>query len=288
MKVLLNGELYEDNEPLLLASNRAFRYGDSFFESIRLINGKGIFLENHYTRLVEATRVLQMELFPDFTFDYFQEQIDRLARENNITEGGRARLVIYRNDGGLYKPDSNRALWFLEVLPHPDSQFKLNEKGLKIGLYQDLKKPVNYLSKLKTGNSLLFVMACLEYKKLEMDDLILLNEKGFLCEMTSSNLFLVQDKNLLTPSLKSGCLEGTMRKLIMDVAPKAGYRVIEADEIVEIELEYAEEVFTTTAVAGVKWVGAYKQKRYFNKISKELVNLINEAAQLTPTKKPTY
>lgn len=277
MKILLNGNLYEEDELVFTAHNRGFRYGDSFFESIRLVDGKGVFLDNHYGRLVTAAQTLRMELHQDFTLEYFKEQVNRLAKENGITAGGRARLVIYRNDGGLYQPETNKALWFLEVLPYENNQFVLNEKGLKIDIYQELKKPINFLSKLKTGNSLLFVMASLEKEKLGFDDFILLNEKGFLCEMTSSNFFLVQGKTLLTPSLKSGCLEGMMRKLIMELAPKAGYEVIEADEIGEVELNYAEEVFITTAVVGIKWVAAYKQKRYFNKVSKELVGLVNDA-----------
>lgn len=276
MKVLHNGTVHDDSDLIFSAHNRAFRYGDSYFESIRLVNGKAVFLENHYTRLKEAARVLKMQLPANFTFNYFSGQVAELIQLNGILEGGRARLVVYRNDGGLYQPDSNEASWFMEVLPYADNLFALNEKGLKVDVYREMKKPVNMLSNLKTGNSLLFVMASLHKQKVGMDDLLLLNEGGFLCEATSSNMFLVQGNTLLTPSLASGCLEGTMRKLLLSLAPKAGLEVVEADEIGEIELQFAEEVFITTAVAGIKWVGAYGAKRYFNKTAKKLVDLLNE------------
>ncbi len=275
MRVLLNGALYKDDDLLFSSHNRAFRYGDSYFESIRIVNGKAVFLENHHARLIEAARVLKMKLPSGFTFHYFTEQVNTLIGLNEITTGGRARLVVYRNDGGLYQPDSNQVSWFMEVLPYADNFFTLNEKGLKVDIYLEMKKAINCLSNLKTGNSLLFVMASLDKQERGLDDLILLNEKGFLCEATSSNVFLVQGNTLLTPSLASGCLEGTMRKQIIELAPKAGLEVIEADEVSETELHHAEEVFITTAVAGIKWVGAYKNKRYFNKISKKLVELLN-------------
>lgn len=277
MKILLNGTVHDDNDVLFTSHNRAFRYGDSYFESIRIINRKPVFLKNHYARLTEAARVLKMKLLQEFTFDYFSEQVSKLIDLNEITAGGRARLMVYRNDGGLYQPDSNQASWFMEVLSYPDNQFTLNEKGLRLDIYRQMKKPVNFLSNLKTGNSLLFVMASLEKQTMGVDDLLLLNEKGFLCEATSSNVFLVQGNTLLTPSLASGCLEGTMRRKLLELAPKTDLEVIEADEVSETELLHAEEVFITTAVAGIKWIGAYQNKRYFNKISRKLVDILNSS-----------
>ena len=96
-----------------------------------------------------------------------------------------------------------------------------------------------------------------------------MNQEGFLCEALTSNIFVYYDKVLYTPALNQGCIDGVMRRVVMDMAEDEGIPVVEAQISPEI-MKKADELFCTNAVQGIQWVMGYKQKRYFNKISRIL------------------
>ena len=98
---------------------------------------------------------------------------------------------------------------------------------------------------------------------------MLLKQEGYLCESLSSNVFVWYEKKLYTPAISEGCIEGVMRKVVIEMALDSGIEVIEAQISPDI-LMAADEIFHTNAIHGVQWVMGYKQKRYFNRISRML------------------
>jgi len=147
-------------------------------------------------------------------------------------------------------------------------------RGLIVDIYAEHRKPAGELARLKSNNALLFVMAGLFKKQQGCDEVFLLNQHGNLCEGLSSNLFIYYGSVLYTPALTEGCVEGVMRRAVMELADRINIPVVEAQIHPEI-LEQADEVFCTNAVRGVQWVMGYRQKRYFNRISKMLQDLIS-------------
>jgi branched-chain amino acid aminotransferase len=142
-------------------------------------------------------------------------------------------------------------------------------------LYQDIKKNKNILSNYKTKNGLLFVMAAISAKERELDDVLISNMEGLILESSNSNLFVVSNGVLYTPSLNDGCLAGTMRMQIINLAIQHGIKVYECP-ILPSNLLVADEVFLTNAIRGIVWVSGYRTKRYFNTISRKLVAYLNE------------
>ena len=69
-----NGSLLEEHT-ILSTQNRGYAYGDALFETIRAINGKVIFWEDHYLRLMSSMRILRMEIPMNFTMEFIEEQI---------------------------------------------------------------------------------------------------------------------------------------------------------------------------------------------------------------------
>jgi branched-chain amino acid aminotransferase len=112
-------------------------------------------------------------------------------------------------------------------------------------------------------------MAGIYRKHHGLDDVILLNENGLLCEASGSNVFIWYRDTLYTPALSEGCVDGVMRRIVMEVARENDIDVIEAQINPEI-LNEAEELFLTNAVHGMQWVLGYQKKRFFNKLSKDL------------------
>src|SRR5690606_39973298 len=101
------------------------------------------------------------------------------------------------------------------------------------------------------------------------DYVLILIQDGYLCEGLTSNVFVYYNKTLYTPALNQACVNGVMRRVVMDIAASEGIPVVEAEIGPEIMKE-ADEIFCTNAVQGIQWVMGYKQKRYFNRISRIL------------------
>ncbi|WP_462266201.1 aminotransferase class IV [Mucilaginibacter sp.] len=269
-----NGDLIPNNTPLLDITNRAFRYGDGLFESMRLMNGQLKFANLHADRLQQGMRALKLENFSLFDDYYLKEKAEEIAIMNKAKHG-RLRLTVYRDAGGLYTPDFNKAGWCLELQPDAHNQYTFNNRGLIMDVFTELVKPLNYLSNLKTCNSLIYVMAGLFKTQSRADDVFILNQNGFLCEALSSNVFVLYQGHLYTPALSEGCIAGVMRQVVIQLALKHSIPVTEAQINPEI-LNQAEEVFLTNATKGIQWVIGSGIKRYFNKTSKMLVDELNK------------
>ena len=269
-----NGVLVPAESYSIMSGNRAYLYGDGLFESIRVLNGKAINLNNHYKRLVAGVEALKMNMSPKFSLDYFKSEIETLVAENKINKGGRVRFSLDRRSGGTYLPDSNSVDYFIEAKSYHHNDFILNERGYRVDLYEDIKKDINPLSRFKTKNGLIFIMAKLKAKEKGVDDLLIQNYKRGIIEGGSSNLFIVSNGVLYTPSLDLGPLGGTMRMQIINLALANNIKVYECN-ISPQNLLVADEVFLTNAVQGLIWVDSYRTKRYSNHTTVQLTKLLN-------------
>lgn len=255
--------------------NRSFRYGDGLFESIRIANHRPQFLKEHLKRLHTGMQVLKMQINSSLNESFLEKAITELSKKNNIGPGGRVRLTVYRNDGGLYTPDTNEVSYFIEIDPLEDAKYMLNQKGYSIDLYSEFKKQQHVLSNIKSANSMLYVMASIYRKQQGLDECLILNDKHYIIEGISSNIFAVKNGVLYTPPVSDGCVDGVMRRKIIEIAQANRIAVYEIS-IMQNVLLGADELFLTNAVQGIRWIVAYKQKRYFNNTAKKLTEKLNE------------
>jgi branched-chain amino acid aminotransferase len=257
------------------SNNRAYRYGDGLFESIRIRNGYPINLNNHIKRIFEGAKILKIRIPHYYTVEFFEIRIRELCSKSNIYGGGYCRLSIERAASGKFKPEINDAEFTIEVFPLDNNEFVLNTKGLEVDIYSDIVKYKNILSNFKTKNCLISVLASIRAQEKQLDDLLLCNENGVILESSNSNLFIVSNGILYTPRLEDGCLAGTMRMQIINIAIRHNLRVYEST-IFPKNLLIADEVFLTNAISGITWIGSYKTKRYFNTISIKLYKYLND------------
>jgi branched-chain amino acid aminotransferase len=272
--VNFNGVHIPADSYTIMAGNRAYLYGDGLFESIRVINGKAINLENHCKRMEEGMLALQMNAPAYFTQEYFEEEIQKLIKANGITKGGRVRLSVDRKPGGTFLPDNNHVDYYIEAYAIKQNNFELNDKGYNIDLYDEIKKDISPLSAFKTKNGLIYIMAKLKAKELNKDDLLIQNYKMGIIEGGSANLFVISNGVLYTPSLDQGPLGGTMRMQIINLALANEVKVYECN-ISPQNLLVADEVFLTNAIQGLIWVESYRTKQYKNEIAKKFIRLLN-------------
>ncbi len=270
-----NGQIVPSDQQVLSGNNRGFRYGDGLFESMRYMNGAIKFPELHIDRIQKGMKVLKLDNNSHIDSWFLREKVEELVRRNKIGNDARVKLTVYRDADGLYTPDSNKTGYVLEFQALNDSQYTLNPKGLIIDVFDELTKPINILANLKTCNSLVYVLAGVYKNQHALDEVMILNQNGFLCESISSNVFVVYDRKLYTPALNEGCIGGVMRQVVMRLAKENNIELVEAQVNPEI-LNEADEVFITNATKGIQWVMGYNNKRYFNEVAKFLSEKLNQ------------
>jgi branched-chain amino acid aminotransferase len=270
-----NGTILENDGPTIQAGNRGHLYGDGVFESIRIIRGRPVNLTNHILRMLEGAKMIKMRAANYLNESFFADKISELLQKSGITEAGRCRISLDRAMGGSYIPESNEIEFFIEVYPMESNSFKLNQRGLEVDLFVDLKKSKSKLSNYKTKNGLIYILAAIAAKEKNLDDYLISNSQGGVLESTSANLFVVSNGVLYTPSLEEGCLAGTMRMQVINLAIKNGIKVYECNVLPQ-NLLVADEIFLTNAIKGIVWVSGFRTKRYFSTIAKKLIVLLNE------------
>jgi len=273
-----NGNIIEETELSIGANNRAFQYGDGIFETMFVSGNKVQFFYDHLDRLIRSMKILKMEVPVKFTVDTMglQKEISKLLNKNKFHKGARVRMTVFRQSGGFYSPTSNETEYMFQCSSLESDKFEFNIKGLYVDLYDEIPKPINYLSRLKTCSSMFFVMAGIYKTENQLDECILINTKGNIVEGISSNIFLVKENTIFTPSLREGCLAGIMRQKIIEIARKQSFTV-QDEAILKIDdLMGADEIFFTNAINGIRWVMGFKQRRYYNKVSNQLLESLNQ------------
>ncbi len=274
--LLYNGEFFPSNEPIISINNRSFRYGDGLFESVRVVDGEVYNFDAHFSRLIEGMKVFRIDIPDYFTLDYFENQIKSLLQHNGIHKGGRVKLTIYRKgEIASYYSETNEPGFIIEAESFPSNEFVLSHEGIDIDVFNELTKPLNQYSSFKTTNAFFYVAAIHAAKEKGLGDHLLVNEKMNIIESTNSNFFIVSNGVLYTPPLSSGCVGGTMRMKVINLALSSGIKVYESP-ISAGHLLSCDEIILTNAIQGIKWVRSYKTKRFFHKMADQLIQLLNE------------
>jgi branched-subunit amino acid aminotransferase/4-amino-4-deoxychorismate lyase len=274
MKALVNynGRLMPADGPVVGLDNRAFHFGDGLFESVRIVDGTPRFLDAHWARLVTGAEELRIKLPDGMDREIFGKVISELVLACGISSG-RVRFTLYRGGGGQYRPEQNEGVYAIEATPLADAYHVLNEQGLTVDIWPEMRKPINVLSRLKTLNCHYYIMAALWAQQRGLDDCLLQNERGNIIESSSGNLFIVSNSVLYTPSLVDGCLGGVMRAQVINLALGNGIKVYECS-LNPQNLLAADELFFTNAIRGIQWVSAYRTKRYAHRMASTLVDLL--------------
>jgi branched-chain amino acid aminotransferase len=275
---IYNGHVISLYEPAISFTNRAFRYGDSMFESIRFTNGKIMFLADHIKRIKLSMTTLRMNVPAEFTSANIEQLIVHLLEQNNIKQDARIRLTVFRNEGGFYTPETNDISFLIETEKLEELGYTLNQKGLWVDIYAEIKKPINKISNIKTGSALLYVMAGLTKTSLRLDDCLLVNDNGNIIESINSNIFVVKNGTLYTSPITDGCVDGVMRKQILEIAAQNKILAFEQPLTVHT-LTNGDEVFLTNAIKGIQWVGQFKNKFYTNQRAVFFTEKLNDLAK---------
>ncbi|WP_299526824.1 aminotransferase class IV [uncultured Lutibacter sp.] len=267
----LNGTIYNKSKEILNSNNRAFKYGDALFETIKVKDFKVYFVEDHYFRLMASMRMLRMDISINFTIEFFEREVLKTVEQNNL-EDARVRFTVFRKDGGLYKPLTNQVDYLIEA-----SEFNsIIKEDYEIDIFKDYYIYSGLLSTIKTTNKITNVLASIYASENKIDNCILVNEKKQVVEAINGNIFVVNGNLIKTPPISEGCIKGIARKKIIEIISKIEKYTIEEAIISPFELQKAGEIFITNVIIGIQPVLVYKKKLFRTDVSKELTFEFNK------------
>jgi branched-chain amino acid aminotransferase len=267
MKVCFNGEFFPVSQPLFTAQNRSFKWGDGLFETMKFHQGRLLLADLHFERLFLSLRLLQIECPETFIKTNLLAFIASLCKQNGCVDNARVRLAVYRDE-------LNKAQYVIEAIPLQKQVNEWQEEGLRICLYPYTRKAMDALANVKSANYLPYVLAGKYAAEEGFDDAIVLNAQNLLCDSSKANLFIISGNALWTPALHQGCINGVMRRVVIDQAKSLGYKVRQ-DEVSEDQLLHAEEVFLTNAIQMVRWVKTYRERTYNSAKTRKIFDAVS-------------
>ncbi len=272
--VNFNGLLVSSQEQSW-SNNRSFLYGDGVFETLKIVNQKVLFLEDHYFRLMASMRIVRMEIPMNFTMEYLETQILNTANANKCSDSARVRITVYRNEGGYYLPETNQISFIIQAKSLPNSLYSYESIPYEVDLYKDFYIAKQLLSTLKTTNKIIHVTGSIFAKENGFQNCLLLNDEKNVVEALQGNIFMLLDGKLITPPITDGCLNGIMRKKIISLAKSIeNIEMIEAS-ISPFDLQKAEELFITNVIKGIQPITKYRKKEYSTNLAKKLTEKLN-------------
>jgi len=264
-----NSKLLAADTPVISVNNRGLRYGDGLFETMKWLNGKLIFANEHFARLWKGMQLLQFDIPKHFTPEKLQDEITALVKKNQHSRAARVRLTVFRGGGGLYDAVSHQPNYSIETWVLQDDVQSINSNGLVLGIYEDATKNCDAFCNIKHNNYLPYAMAALKAKKEKWNDALLLNNYGRICEATIANIFMIKNETVFTPPLSEGAVAGIIRQQLLHWLKATGYNCIQKEIAVE-ELHGADEVFLTNAIYNLRWVQRINNKDYSNAMTQKI------------------
>ena len=250
--------------------NRGLLYGDGFFETLVMMQGKIPLLELHFQRIAFTVSLLRGELPVDFTAEKLSASIHDLATANGLTNA-RIRVQFIRSGDGLYLPNQRTFDYVIQTSSLDRNSYEVNTVS-RIGVIPDFVKPISTLSQIKSTSAQWYVLGAQLAQEKGWEEMLLLNNNGLVAEALSSNVFIVKGDKVFTPFVADGGVDGVMRKFLLQNFPELmEERSIKVEDVLQ-----ADELWLTNAVRGLQSVTSFEGKVYGNKKAVELTASLNQ------------
>lgn len=267
-----NGNLVaQSNENI--EQNRGFLYADAVFETLKVLDGKVLFLEDHYFRLMASMRILRMEIPLEFTLEYLESEILKTINALNLNNA-RVRLTVFRNGEGRYQPEQ-RTVSFVIVAESTGAVYVNTVGKYEVELFKDFHVSKHLLSTLKTTSCLINITASIFAQENDYENCLLINDEKNVIEAINANIFVIKDSVVSTPPIADGCKNGIIRKKLIEIINKTENLTFEERSISPFELQKADEIFITNIAVGIQSVTQYRKKMFANTIANSLLMKLN-------------
>ena len=275
MFISFNGKVIPGTERCISSGNRGFLYGDGIFETLRTYNGEPFKLTEHLERMHCSAEKLKISF--KYSNAEISESITRLLEKNSVQDAY-IRITLSRGEGssGLQISDGLRPTILIQVKPFTPYEEKLYEEGMCLIVTGYRRSTSCPISSHKTTNLLTSILLKEEAKDKSANEAIVINTDGYVAECVVSNIFMVNNGSVVTPSLDTNILPGITRSTVLDICRESG--ITANEECFKVEsLIKAEEVFITNSLMEIMPVSVIEYTRIGNEIPGEITKQLMSA-----------
>jgi branched-subunit amino acid aminotransferase/4-amino-4-deoxychorismate lyase len=242
-QVYLNGEFVSDSEARIPATDRGLLHGRGLFETFRVRRRQPVYrLDQHLERMRTGAEFLGITPVPsrDSVEPVVRDLVDRCE-----LDVARVRMTLTAGREG-----GRGASLLIQAWAATEYSRELYEVGASAETATVRRNETSPLCRIKSLNCLDNLLARDAARQAGANEALLLNTRGLVAEGSVSNVFVVRDRQLITPPVKDGVLPGVTRAAVLDIAREAGVEVAEVSIHLD-DIAGADEAFLTNAVAGV-------------------------------------
>jgi aminodeoxychorismate lyase len=245
--ILINGK----RQSKLSVFNRLVQFGDGLFETCLVINGRLILAQQHFQRLEKGTKLLKINTVKRSTWLQDIAQAVAMAKSNNVV----VKIILSRGETkrgyGFADNIEPTRIVIITAMPNLPADFALSfcESGYANN---------QLLAKIKHCNRLEQILARVN---LTAQECIMLDAQKRVISVSQGNIFAIKNGVLITPNLDECGIEGTRRRVIIELAKKQGI-VVKIGHLSALELLNCDEVFITNSVMGIKPVCKINEQIY--------------------------
>jgi len=262
----------KDNQ---LYNNRGFLFGDAVFETLKIVDNRILFFEDHYFRLMSSMRILRMDIPMNFTMEFIENQILSLVAQIEKSPSYRIRLTIYRDSKGLYLPKDNKVSFLINAKPLKNVLYTFSQENYEVDLYKDFYITKQLLSSIKSTNRAINIIGSIFAQENQLQNCLLMNDSKNVIEALNGNIFMLFDKKLITPPISEGCVGGVLRRQILTIIRKTKEIEVIEQPISPFDLQKADELFVTNIIQGIQSVTKYRKKEFNTDLAKKILLKLN-------------
>jgi branched-chain amino acid aminotransferase len=253
--VSINGEIFEPQKAKISVFDRGFLFGDAVYEVTRSYGRIFFQIEEHIERLFNSADNINMNLGK--TQSQMIDHIYSIYKKLNLDDIY-MRIQVSRGQGpigmspGLAK-SVNEVIIMYPFQPSPQEHYT---SGVTICVTERRRNSKRALDpNIKSGNYLNNVLAFIEGEKINAYETFMLNEQGNITEGTTSNIFCVKGRSLITPPASYDILRGITRKIVLSLAKNEGLKIEESGFPLDTLMD-ADEVFLTSSTREIMPISA--------------------------------
>lgn len=249
-KVVIDGQVLDEEQATVSVFDRGFLYGDSVFETVRTYGGRPFALDEHLERLQRSADRVRIRLPVDASTiaDEVRRGIEAAGNEESYV-----RIMVTRGSGPLgldptLVTDSRRVIIVAPLVPPPPEAY---ENGVTVTTLRAQRPTDRFDAEgAKVANYLVAVLAAQKARESGAHEGLILDSEGRVLEGGTSNIFALSGNRLVTPSEDERILPGITRARVIEAARDIGLEVV-LEALPMEELLKADEVFLTSSIREV-------------------------------------
>ncbi len=262
LKIYLDSKWY-DEDVKISATDRGFMYGEGIYESLRTYNGSLFAPMKHFERFKRSAQLLGVNC--KMNFDEFKSIL--LEGIKDEKEDCTIRVMLTTGNG-------NEPLFIAYIMKLQAPSEDLYNYGVNVGISKLRKIDESALPNLLKTTSHANLMIAKKEKE-SFYEVLMLNSRGYVAEGIMSNIFLVENNVLVTPSIETGILDGITREIVIDLAKSLEIQV--AERLVNVdELFNCSEAFLTRTSAGIIPIRRIENRMLFDEEPGSITQILME------------